>query len=332
MTKRARILRSTALGAAAAVALLLLSATPALAANGIKPAGKGNNPSSSHGGSSTPTGNDISYPQCGGSLPSGQAFGIVGVNGGLANNANPCLGPDAAVGGGNATSELYWAQATSLGATSQPNASLYVNTADPGNMYKGKPVKDWPRSSISSDPYTACTTTYVLGSNSITYQVGENSPGCAWQYGYTMAVQDGQLLVNAANAVDNVSSTTCSLATVSPVPCSPSSYPWWLDIETANSWQSLSTTYGQDMNVADIQGILAGLGYAGATFIGVYSTSYQWVQIVGSPNREQVVSGTFLTLPDWIPGARNLPGAESNCCEISSKPAGLAAYIESRRQ
>ena len=34
-------------------------------------------------------GNDISYPQCGKALPSGQAFGIVAVNEGLPNNTNP---------------------------------------------------------------------------------------------------------------------------------------------------------------------------------------------------------------------------------------------------
>ena len=42
--------------------------------------------------SQVPTGADVSYPQCGGALPFGQAFGVVGVNGGRASSRNPCLG------------------------------------------------------------------------------------------------------------------------------------------------------------------------------------------------------------------------------------------------
>ncbi len=291
MTNHTRILRSTVLGAAAAIALLLLSATPALAAH---PAGKGNNSPSSHGGgSSTPTGNDISYPQCGGSFPSGQAFGIVGVNGGLANNLNPCLGPYGSAGA--SSSELYWAATTSSGAVnqqggSQPNAGLYVNTADPGNT-----ASDWPNAgAYVGDPYTDSTST-------ASYCDGGNTQACAWAYGDSKAVQDGQWLEAAAAAVNTASGSPT-------LPTSASAYPWWLDIQTANTWQS--GTGGQAMNIADIQGMLAGLESFGTmTYpIGIYSTSYQWGQIVGSPS-----ATTFPTLPDWIPGARKLSQAESNC-------------------
>src|SRR3954453_14950046 len=82
------------------------------------------------GGSSPSTGYDASYPQCSGSYPSNPLFGIVGVNGGLANKANPCL-----------SGELHWARDT-RGQTSpvQPPLSLYIDTSNPG----GHGVADWP--------------------------------------------------------------------------------------------------------------------------------------------------------------------------------------------
>ena len=309
MTAREHILRSTTLGACAALAVVLLGAAPVLAA---QPTGKGHNPTSSAGGqTSTPTGNDISYPQCGGNFPSGQAFGIVGVNDGLANNQNPCLGPYQ--GGGASTSELYWAAATSLGTASQPKASLYVNTADPGNMYNGKPVADWPKTGGNATVGT-CTTTSVDG-----YKVGADSNGCAWQYGYNKAVQDGQWLESAASAVNIALGTSCSPANT--ISCSPSSYPWWLDVETANTWQSGTT--GLTMNLADIQGMLAGLGsFGGSPTIGIYSTSYQWSQIVGTQSL-----GTISKLPVWIPGARKLSGAEANC-SLSSFTGGTVTITQ----
>src|SRR5689334_19190812 len=78
------------------------------------------------------TGNDISWPQCGRSYPTGQAFGIVGVNGGKASNVNACFG-----------SEWAWAQ-TSTGGTSQPPAQLYINTGNPGDVLAQYGVTDWP--------------------------------------------------------------------------------------------------------------------------------------------------------------------------------------------
>ncbi len=118
---------------------------------------------------SPPAGNDVSYPQCSQTLPSGQAFGIVAVNDGLANNTNPCL-----------AAELSWAQA-STGAAGQPRVSLYVNTADPGPSG----LTDWPTNNDDpvygnpvADPYGRCT--------------GGNDAACAWQYGWNLADFDAQ--------------------------------------------------------------------------------------------------------------------------------------------
>jgi hypothetical protein len=121
------------------------------------------------GTSGTPSGNDISYPQCGKTLPSQETFGIVGVNEGLANTTNPCL-----------ANEIAWAQ-NSSGVTRQPKVSLYVNTANPGHLR----VTDWPASNddlmtdaVVADPYGGCA--------------GGDDRACAWQYGWNIAELDAQ--------------------------------------------------------------------------------------------------------------------------------------------
>jgi hypothetical protein len=259
-------------------------------------------PSARHGGGgggSTTNGHDVSYPQCGTGLPSG-AFGIVGVNGGLANDLNACLGPSSSYPS-YTQSELYWAVATSSGASTQPKASLYVNTADPGNIYNGTPIGDWPTSSSPSDPYGSCSTTTVTTSSG-TYTVGANSAACAWQYGYDKAMQDATWVSQAASAIN---------AAGSPVSVSgaAASYPWWLDVETVNSWQSGTT--GQALNVADLQGMVAALQAAGARMVGAYSTASQWNTVTGGTTSSS--SGSLYGIPDWIPGAKTLTGAKSNC-------------------
>jgi hypothetical protein len=285
---------ASALGAG----LLLVSmATPAFAAHG-RPGGGGGG-----GRGAGTTGNDISYPQCGTSFPSAPAFGIVGLNGGLANDLNQCFGPP-----GNypayLQSELYWELSESTGAVAvQPKASIYVNTADPGNVYNGTVITDWPTTSNSEDPYGTCTTTTVDSTT-----VGENSNACAWQYGYDKATQDVAWLAQEAAAVAAQESSV-------PVPTQAGSYPWWLDVETANTWQTGSS--GQQMNVADLQGMMAGLQAAGAGApgqVGVYSTSYQWGQITGTPGATtDGIPNSLWGTPDWVPGARTESGAAGNC-------------------
>lgn len=257
------------------------------------------------------TGNDLSYPQCGTAYPARPAFGIVGVNGGLANDLNPCLGPSSAYPSYQ-QAELYWAVTVPTGAASQPKASLYLNTADPGNVYNGKPIADWPTS--GSTPYGTCAPTTITA-GSATYTVGQNSTACAWQYGYNKAAQDVSWVSAAASAIN-------AQAPPVTVPAAASSYPWWLDVETQNTWQG--GTSGQAMNVADLQGMIAALQHAGATAIGVYSTSAQWHTITGGTTPS---SGSLYQIPDWIPGARTLSGAKANC-GLTSFTAGRVAITQ----
>jgi hypothetical protein len=101
---------------------------------------------------------DVSHPQCGTTLPTGQAWGVVGVNGGLATTANPCL-----------TSQLSWAAQSSGALVAQPGTQLYLNTANPGEIRTQ--VTTWP--TTGATPYGACT--------------GGNTTACSWEYGFERA-------------------------------------------------------------------------------------------------------------------------------------------------
>ncbi|CCQ44155.1 putative uncharacterized protein [Pseudarthrobacter siccitolerans] len=138
-------------------ALLLVAAGPAAAA-----------PSPGEGTQSL-LGNDVSWPQCGKDLPKGQAFGIVGVNNGLANTTNPCL-----------TEQLKWA-AGSSGAAEQPKVSLYVNTANPGKAGSWWPTSDeYPVGSPVHNPYGSC-------------KARDYGKACAYMYGYAKAWDDAYI-------------------------------------------------------------------------------------------------------------------------------------------
>jgi hypothetical protein len=107
-------------------------------------------------GSPSPTiGYDLSYPQCSGSYPSNPLFGIVGVNGGLANNANRCL-----------SGELQWAgDAPGQKRPNQPPLSLYIDTGNPGGYH----VADWPGGG-TAPAYGSCN---GLLTNACSYLYGE---------------------------------------------------------------------------------------------------------------------------------------------------------------
>lgn len=250
---------------------------------------------------------DISYPQCGGSFPAtaGLAFAVVGVNDGRPDTANPCLGT------GAGSSELGWDLATGY-------PELYVNTADPGNSYHHQLIADWPTGSVGADPYGSCQTT-TLGHGAKAATVGANSTACAWQYGYDKAQQDEAYV---AAALGELASSL-----------GPGSFPYWLDVETANTWQSGS--YGQQMNTAVLQGMayyFATPTAPGATptSTGVYSTGYQWGQITGTPPAGSTV-GTLMNLSgaaDWVPGASDLAQAQSTSCASSPFTYGSVALAQ----
>lgn len=110
-------------------------------------------------------GADVSFPQCGGFLPLGQAFAVVGVNDGLATTTNPCL-----------TEQLLWAS-TSTGVTAQPGTALYVNTANPGLQADWWPSENRTRAGDPvANPFGLCA--HTVGAP------------CSYVYGYSVAYDD----------------------------------------------------------------------------------------------------------------------------------------------
>lgn len=200
-------------------------------------------------GSSPSAGYDVSYPQCSASYPSNQVFGIVGVNGGRSNTANPCL-----------SGELGWARdAPGQKLPEQPPLSLYIDTGNPGAHH----LPDWPRGG-KAPVYGSCN--------------GLLTNACSYVYGEQRSAYSYRLVA----ALDPASAKTA---------------PWWLDVELTASWAG---TY--ELNIAALQGFIAGLRSAGSTgSIGIYSTAAQWKDITGltAQTTEAALKGQF---PDWLAG------------------------------
>ncbi len=228
-------------------------------------------------GSAPTTGYDVSYPQCSGSYPSDPLFGIVGVNGGVANTANPCL-----------ADELRWARhAPGQKRPKQPSLSLYINTGNPGAAH----VSDWP-SGGTAPVYGTCN--------------GLLTNACSYLYGEQRAAHSYRLVA----ALDPVAARTV---------------PWWLDVELTTSWAG---TY--ELNIAALQGFVAGLRNAGAAGpIGIYSTIAQWKDITGLT--PQTTPTAFKgRLRDWVAGTTaTLAQAQQNC--TSGGFTGLAPTLAQYR-
>jgi hypothetical protein len=108
-------------------------------------------------------GYDVSYPQCGGTLPAG-SFGLVGVDGGRPYDVNPCL-----------ATEIDW-------ATTTGSPAYYVNTADPGPNAS----THWPTGQTSPQACKASS---------------RNSTACSYDYGWNAAKDSYGRAAAAATSV-----------------------------------------------------------------------------------------------------------------------------------
>ncbi|WP_346621653.1 hypothetical protein [Blastococcus montanus] len=190
--------------------------------------------------------------------------------------------------------QLVWAAGSSGAVRSQPPLQLYLNTANPGQVRDL--VTTWP--SRGRTPYGTCDSS--------------NSMACSWQYGWERARTSVESFLRpAARSV--------------PLDSQPARYTWWLDVETMNTWQTGSDD-ARDRNRATLEGMTAYLLSEDAE-VGVYSTSWQWGQIVGD-----VPAGSNLAGVDsWLAGADDLDDARDTCDEdplVAGGSVTLVQYIE----
>lgn len=149
------------------------------------------------------------------------------------------------------------------------SVALYANTANPGPALS----THWPTGQTS--PQTCSSTT-------------PDTAACAYDYGFNAA----------ADSYGDAVSAFASLG----LSASPAGSPWWLDVETSNSWRSDVT-----LNVAALSGAVYYLGsVAHVASLGFYSTGYQWGAITGG-------TGAFSAYPSWVAGAADAAGARANC-------------------
>jgi hypothetical protein len=152
------------------------------------------------------------------------------------------------------------------GATS---AALYANTGNPGPALS----THWPTGQASPQVCLAAT---------------PDTAACAYDYGYNAAADSYADAVSAFMALG--------------LPSSPAGNPWWLDVETSNSWRTDVT-----LNVAALSGAVDYLAsVVHVASLGFYSTSYQWGVITGG-------ASVFGAYSSWVAGGANAAGAKANC-------------------
>jgi GH25 family lysozyme M1 (1,4-beta-N-acetylmuramidase) len=95
--------------------------------------------------------------------------------------------------------------------------------------------------------------------------------------------------------------------------------PWWLDVETMNSWQTLEDGYGPTFqsklnDTSALVGAVRALWDEGITRVGIYSTSYQWREITGG---REYTRDYFSANPVWLAGYEDEADARSGCNDPS---------------
>jgi hypothetical protein len=171
-----------------------------------------------------------------------------------------------------------------LTATSpvQPRVAFYMNTGNPGPEASTR----WPRPGTTTPQ--PCD--------------GSWTATCAYDYGW-LAAQD------AYARARSVSGDGAALV------------PWWLDVESANSWSTDPTT-----NAADLQGAIDYLRSVNVGVVGIYALAADWETIVGATSPTAPGNAPFSPLPNWRPGARSSTDAPTWCARTVT--GGRVAFVQ----
>ncbi|MEN9751850.1 MAG: hypothetical protein RLZZ600_897, partial [Actinomycetota bacterium] len=169
----------------------------------------------------TSDGFDVSWAQCGQTLPRPGAFSIIDVDGGRPFATNSCL-----------TSQISWAKAGGS------QIQLYANTANPGgptlirHVQGSSSTSNYNFSNWPSNPtaYDASTNPRPCVENLATTDVYESDTvDCAYDYGYQGARSSYERAAAAFRSAG--------------LSYTPRSVNWWLDLEVAYAWDVYANTW-----------------------------------------------------------------------------------------
>lgn len=165
-------------------------------------------------------------------------------------------------------------------------AELYANTGNPGPALSSF----WPNGQTSPRFCDAAN---------------PDTADCAYDYGWNAAQHSFQTAQSAYAALG--------------ISASPAATPWWLDVETSNSWRSGDALA---FNVAALQGEFDFLRSVGVSQLGFYSTTSQWTSITGGTK-------VFSPAPSWGAGSPSERAARNLCATtLTSFTGGRLAMVQ----
>jgi hypothetical protein len=188
-------------------------------------------------------------------------------------------------------SELRWATHT---LTASPEFYANVDNPGPGNN------ANWP--TLQQTPQVC---------------FGANSVPCSYDYGWNAA----------RGSFHNVVIAESQIGVPSPSMAATSAR-WWLDVESGNAWETIRTTTSPTSAAfanddAVLQGELAYFASAGVTSVGVYSTTSQWIGLMG------VTGSSFASTKVWMTNYATLATAQAACASATgSFTGGRVAMIQ----